>query len=158
MKKVGKGAFSEVFEGINTLNDERVAIKVLKPIKEKKVRREIKILQAVKGGPNILEYIATVKDPETENPAFVTEFIDMDGMKLRKVKMSFNEEDIRFYMYNILKALDYANSMGVMHRDIKASNIAIDHNNRKVYLIDWGLADFYHPGQRYNSNVSSLHF
>ena len=136
-----------MFEGRNTLNDERVAIKVLKPTKDRRVRREIKILKALKGGPNIVEYHAAVKDPETENPAFVTEFIDMDGMKLRKVKKSFNEEDIRFYMYNILKALDYANSMGVMHRDIKASNIAIDHNNRKVYLIDWGLADFYHPGQ-----------
>ena len=136
-----------MFEGRNTLNDERVAIKVLKPTKDRRVRREIKILKALKGGPNIVEYHAAVKDPETENPAFVTEFIDMDGMKLRKVKKSFNEEDIRFYMYNILKALDYANSMGVMHRDVKSSNIAVDHNNRKVYLIDWGLADFYHPGQ-----------
>ena len=97
-----------------------------------------------------------MKDPDTDQLAIVMEYVSHKSLKI--IKKKFTQEDIRYYMYQILKALDYANSMGVMHRDVKASNIAIDHNNRKVYLIDWGLADFYHPGQRYNSNVSSLHF
>ena len=139
--------YSLVYEGINTLNEEKVAIKVLKPIKDKKILREIKILEAVKGGPNIIELIAIVKDFETEQPAFVTEFVDTADEHLRKIKHKFNAEDIRLYMYQLLKALDYANSKGVMHRDIKPRNIAIDHANHKLYLLDWGLAEFYHPGQ-----------
>ncbi|KAG8041813.1 hypothetical protein G9C98_007117 [Cotesia typhae] len=45
--------------------------------------------------------------------------------------------------------------MGIMHRDVKPHNVMIDHENRKLRLIDWGLAEFYHPGQEYNVRVAS---
>lgn len=32
-----------------------------------------------------------------------------------------------------------------MHRDIKPQNILIDVNTKEVYIIDWGLADYYKP-------------
>jgi casein kinase II subunit alpha len=31
----------------------------------------------------------------------------------------------------------------------------IDHELRKLRLIDWGLAEFYHPGKEYNVRVAS---
>jgi len=34
----------------------------------------------------------------------------------------------------------------------------IDHANRKLRLIDWGLAEFYHPEQEYNVSVASRYF
>ena len=34
----------------------------------------------------------------------------------------------------------------------------IDHQNRKLRLIDWGLAEFYHPGREYNVRVASRYF
>lgn len=44
-QKVGRGKYSEVFEGVDTYNDDKlVVIKVLKPIKKKKVKRELKVL------------------------------------------------------------------------------------------------------------------
>lgn len=48
--------------------------------------------------------------------------------------------------------------MGIMHRDVKPHNVMIDHDNRKLRLIDWGLAEFYHPGQEYNVRVASRYF
>ena len=45
--------------------------------------------------------------------------------------------------------------MGIMHRDVKPHNVMIDHENRRLRLIDWGLAEFYHPGQEYNVRVAS---
>merc|ERR1719203_1629200 len=34
----------------------------------------------------------------------------------------------------------------------------IDHTQRKLRLIDWGLADFYHPAQEYNVRVASRYY
>lgn len=34
----------------------------------------------------------------------------------------------------------------------------IDHEQRKLRLIDWGLAEFYHPGTEYNVRVASRYF
>ena len=45
-----------------------------------------------------------------------------------------------------------------MHRDVKPHNIMIDHEQKKLRLIDWGLAEFYHPGREYNVRVASRYF
>jgi serine/threonine protein kinase len=55
----------------------------------------------------------------------------------------------------VLQALDYCHSQGIMHRDVKPHNVMIDHEQRKLRLIDWGLAEFYHPGKEYNVRVAS---
>jgi casein kinase II subunit alpha len=34
----------------------------------------------------------------------------------------------------------------------------IDHEKKKLRLIDWGLAEFYHPGTAYNVRVASRYF
>jgi len=45
-----------------------------------------------------------------------------------------------------------------MHRDVKPHNVMIDHEKRQLRLIDWGLAEFYHPGTEYNVRVASRYF
>lgn len=37
VRKIGRGKYSEVFEGVNVTNNERCVIKILKPVKKKKV-------------------------------------------------------------------------------------------------------------------------
>jgi serine/threonine protein kinase len=54
--------------------------------------------------------------------------------------------------------IHFSHSMGIMHRDVKPHNVMIDHAQRKLRLIDWGLAEFYHPGQDYNVRVASRYF
>jgi len=66
--------------------------------------------------------------------------------------------DIRYYIFELLKALDYCHANGIMHRDVKPHNVMIDHSKRKLRLIDWGLAEFYHPEQEYNVRVASRYF
>ena len=42
-----------------------------------------------------------------------------------------------------------------MHRDVKPGNVLIDHDKRELRLIDWGLADFYHPGKELPVRVAT---
>ena len=48
--------------------------------------------------------------------------------------------------------------MGIFHRDVKPNNIMIDRTTKKLRIIDWGLAEFYHPGQEYHCRVASRYF
>jgi casein kinase II subunit alpha len=41
LRKVGKGKYSEVFEGLRTGSEERCVIKILKPVRKKKVQPHI---------------------------------------------------------------------------------------------------------------------
>lgn len=156
ISKVGRGKYSEVFEGVNTANNQRCIVKILKPVKKKKIKREISILQNLCGGPNIVQLLDVVRDPQSKTPCLIFEYVNNTDFKVLYPTLS--DHDIRYYMYELLKALDYCHSQGIMHRDVKPHNVMIDHQQRKLCLIDWGLAEFYHPGKEYNVRVASRYF
>lgn len=158
IKKIGRGKYSEVYEGIDTTNDNRIVVKVLKPVKSTKIRREIKILNTVQGGPNIVKLLDMVKDEDTNTPALIMEYVNTRDCSLRQNMLKFTDFDIRYYIYEILVGLDYCHSKGVMHRDLKPGNVMIDPEERKVRIIDWGLAEFYHPNMEYNVRVATRHY
>ncbi|KAL7748884.1 Casein kinase II subunit alpha' [Sorochytrium milnesiophthora] len=156
IKKIGRGKYSEVFEGINVASGQRCVIKVLKPVKKKKIKREIKILQNLSGGVNVIQLLDIVRDPHSRTPALIFESVNNIDFKILYPRLS--DYDIRYYIFELLKALDFCHSRGIMHRDVKPHNVMIDHEKRQLRLIDWGLAEFYHPGTEYNVRVASRYF
>ncbi|EEA22143.1 Casein kinase II subunit alpha' [Talaromyces marneffei ATCC 18224] len=156
VRKIGRGKYSEVFEGINVVNYQKCVIKVLKPVKKKKIKREIKILQNLSGGPNVVALLDVVRDNQSKTPSLVFEFVN--NTDFRTLYPRFVDYDVRYYIFELLKALDFCHSKGIMHRDVKPHNVMIDHENRKLRLIDWGLAEFYHKGTEYNVRVASRYF
>lgn len=156
IKKLGRGKYSEVFLGVDLLKGEKVVIKVLKPVKRKKIKREISILKNLVEGPNIVTLLDVVREPQSKTPGLIFEHID--NIDFRTLYPTFTDYDIRYYMYELLRALDYSHSMGIMHRDVKPHNVMIDHNKKMLRLIDWGLAEYYHPGTEYNVRVASRYF
>jgi len=156
MQKIGKGKYSEVFRGRNRANNQTCVVKVLKPIKSKKINREITILQHLYGGPNIVRLLDAAFEPTTEIPVLV--FENVNSTDFRLLYPTFTPNDIRFYIFQILMALDFCHSMGVMHRDIKPQNLVIDHASRKLRVIDWGLGEYYLHRTPYNIRVASRHY
>mmetsp|Transcript_51045 Transcript_51045/g.116053 ORF Transcript_51045/g.116053 Transcript_51045/m.116053 type:complete len:354 (-) Transcript_51045:380-1441(-) len=156
IRKIGRGKYSEVFEGMNVMNNTRCVVKILKPVKKKKIKREIKILQNLCGGKNIIQLLDVVRDPQSKTPSLVFEHINNTDFK--QLYPTLTDYDIRYYINELLKALDYCHSNGIMHRDVKPHNVMIDHEKRQLRLIDWGLAEFYHPGRDYNVRVASRYF
>lgn len=45
-----------------------------------------------------------------------------------------------------------------MHRDIKPLNIIVNHKDKDLRVIDWGLAEFYFPNKDYNVRVASRYY
>lgn len=155
-QKIGRGKYSDVFLGEDTTIPRRVVIKVLKPVKKKKIQRELRVLQILRGGPNIVELYDVVRDPGSRTPSFVFEHVDASDFRV--IFPTLSDRDVRHYMYLVLQALEYAHAAGIMHRDVKPNNVCIDHRRRTLKLIDWGLAEFYHPETSYNARVASRYF
>lgn len=155
IKKIGRGKYSEVFSGMKT-NSTKCVIKVLKPVKKKKIKREIKILQNLKGGKNVIQLLDVVLDVQSKTPSLIFEHVNNTDFKV--LYPTLMDYDIRYYIFELLKALDFCHSNGIMHRDVKPHNVMIDHEKRQLRLIDWGLAEFYHAGQEYNVRVASRYF
>lgn len=97
-------------------------------VKFKKINREIKILMALEGRHNAVKLLDIVK----EGDVFCLVFEYIDYIEYRKLYEILTPHDVKHYLYQILKGLHYAHSIGIMHRDIKPQNIIIDHNNKQV--------------------------
>lgn len=175
-RKIGRGKYSDVFEGERAEEDgssTRVIIKVLRPVKKKKIRREIKILRELHlvsgdgdekatknkrhpGIKYIVKMLECIEDSISKTKCLVFEYVDACDFKTLFPRLQ--DLDVRFYMYKLLLALDYCHSKGIMHRDVKPHNVVINHRTGELKLIDWGLAEFYYPGKEYNVRVASRYY
>ena len=109
---------------------------------------------------------------EYVNVSVVLSLVDKQNTEFKTLYPKFTDFDVRYYIFELLKALDFCHSKGIMHRDVKPHNVMIDHEKRQaswvldllgdrspqLRLIDWGLAVFYHPGTEYNVRVASRYF
>ena len=101
VRKVGRGKYSEVFEGINVTNNTKVIIKILKPVKKKKIKREIKILQNLRGGTNIIRLLDIVRDPQSKTPSLIFEYVNNTDFKV--LYPTLTDYDLRYYIFELLK-------------------------------------------------------
>ncbi len=187
VRRLGAGKFSDVFEAVDVQVEKRlradkneplavdqrtlVVLKCLKPVAERKIKRELLVLQHASKLPNLARLIAVVIPSDYNDiskkyqlqsmPSLVLEHAGVDSQWFchsTKGHQYLTEDEIRYFLYHLLVALDHLHAAGIMHRDVKPRNVLIDKTDMSLMLIDLGLADFFLPGIQYNVRVASRHY
>mmetsp|Transcript_14253 Transcript_14253/g.10308 ORF Transcript_14253/g.10308 Transcript_14253/m.10308 type:complete len:140 (+) Transcript_14253:18-437(+) len=130
ISKKGEGAFSEVLKAQSIRTGKYVAIKCMKShfynIDQVNNLREIQALKRLTPHPNIVNLIEVLYDEPTGRLALVFELMDMNMYEAIKGRRHYLPElRVKFYIYQVLKAIDHMHRNGIFHRDIKPENILI---------------------------------
>lgn len=80
-------------------------------MKKKKIKREIKILQNLSGGPNVVALLDVVRDPQSKTPSLIFEYVN--NTDFRSLYPKFVDYDVRFYIFELLKVRILFRSLGV---------------------------------------------
>ncbi|KAI9123834.1 hypothetical protein K1719_005134 [Acacia pycnantha] len=144
----------------------QVAVKVIPKAKMttaiaiEDVRREVKILQALTGHNNLIQFYDAFEDQD--NVYIVMELCEggelLDRILSRGGK--YSEEDAKAVMVQILNVVAFCHLQGVVHRDLKPENFlyASKDENSELKAIDFGLSDFVKPDERLNDIVGSAYY
>ena len=154
--KIGRGRYSDVYEGQEKKTSKKVVIKILKPITKIKIIREICILKTLKKCPNIVEITDVIKEQNSDIFCIICKSIS--GIELKNCYLGISPSDLKNYMYKIIQCLEYAHSKNIIHRDIKSTNIAINQETKELNIFDWGLSDFYIKDYKYTLTIGSRYY
>ncbi|KAF1875239.1 hypothetical protein Lal_00007855 [Lupinus albus] len=124
------------------------------------VRREVKILRALNGHNNLVQFYDAFEDQD--NVYIVMELCE--GGELLDMILSrggkYTEDDAKAVMVQILNVVAFCHLQGVVHRDLKPENFlyASKDENSELKAIDFGLSDFVRPDERLNDIVGSAYY
>ncbi|MED6154978.1 hypothetical protein PIB30_001119 [Stylosanthes scabra] len=147
--KIGQGTYSTVYKARDITHQKIVALKRVRfdnldPESVKFMAREILILRKL-DHPNVIKLEGLITAPTSRSLYLVFEYMehDLTGLAANPA-IKFSEPQVKCYMKQLLSGLDHCHSHGVLHRDIKGSNLLID-NNGILKIADFGLANFLDP-------------
>lgn len=124
------------------------------------VRREVKILRALTGHKNLVQFYEAYEDDEN---VYVVMELCKGGELLDRILArggKFSEEDAKAVMVQILSVVAYCHLQGVVHRDLKPENFLFSakEDNSPLKAIDFGLSDYVKPDERLNDIVGSAYY
>ena len=156
--QLGSGGMATVFKAYHAALDRYVAIKVLHPAFKQdpnflsRFQREARIVAKLDH-----PHIVPVFDFSEANgqPYLVMRFIEGETLKAHLSTRALTLADVRRVIKPVAEALAYAHGQGVLHRDVKPSNILLTPEGG-VYLADFGLARMAQAGESTLSQDSLL--
>lgn len=156
---LGEGAMGTVYLGFSCNTNQRIAVKRVKD--EYANNKMIRMRARQEAGlsfshPNLVQMLGICEYAPESGPIFILSGY-VGGITLEKhVKEQLKELSLRdradkisIEICNVLDALHYLHSRGVVHRDVKPSNIMLENGNT-VKLMDLGIARM-NGGNNYSS-------
>jgi len=154
-KSLGKGAFGEVWEAFDNESKKDVALKILKKKSSNKKFTE-GMLHAELNHPNITK----VFDHDLiDNLEFISMEIAPGKALDSHIRFSnLTETEILKLASDLIIALEYAHSRGVIHRDIKPGNIIYNQKPYSLLITDFGVSENYRIMKRKISQAGTYLF
>uniref|UniRef100_UPI00358F29BB myosin-IIIa n=1 Tax=Myxine glutinosa TaxID=7769 RepID=UPI00358F29BB len=149
VETIGKGTYGKVYRARNRQNGTNAAIKILDPINEidEDIEAEYSILQSLPQHPNVVTFYGIFHKRDSlsrEQLWLVLELCDGGSVaELVKRQLALGERMaeplIAYILHGALHALQHLHSHGVIHRDIKGSNILLS-SQGAIKLVDFGVS------------------
>lgn len=152
LDKIGQGTYSSVYKARDLETGKIVAMKKVRfvnmdPESVRFMAREICILRKL-DHPNVMKLEGLVTSRMSGSLYLVFEYMEHDLAGLAATPgIKFTEPQIKCYIRQLLLGLEHCHSRGVLHRDIKGSNLLIN-NNGVLKIGDFGLANIFHPDKK----------
>ena len=151
IKHLCKGAFCDIYAGINILTKEKVAIKVEERYKmDKNLETECYFLFSLKGLgiPKVISF--------GHNKEYDILVMPLLGKSLHEIQstknFNFEFKDLCLMAIQIIERIQWVHSQKIIHRDIKPDNFLIGLDDPNIiYLIDFGLS------KKYRSSITGNH-
>ncbi|KAJ8706424.1 hypothetical protein PYW08_011050 [Mythimna loreyi] len=147
VKKIGGGGFGEIYEGLDLVTQEQVALKVESARQPKQVlKMEVAVLKKLQGKEHVCRFIGCGRNARFNYVVMQLQGRNLAELRRAQPRGAFSLSTTLRLGLQILKAIDSIHSVGFLHRDIKPSNFSIGRhpsNCRKVYMLDFGLARQY---------------
>jgi DNA-binding SARP family transcriptional activator len=142
---IGAGSVGRVYMAREPALDRLVAIKVLAPelagdeVARQRFEREVRAAARIQH-PNVAAVHRTGQ-LASGIPFFVMPYIDGGTLEHRMAATgALPIEDARALIVQLASALAAAHRLGIVHRDVRPSNILFDRTTRRALLADFGLA------------------
>ena len=146
LEPLGAGSFAEVYKCQDVHLDQKFAVKLMSlPTATEDVLREARIAARLQHSA-ILRVVNIGRLNETGTWYIVMDYREgsrtletlLDEAENNLRRLSLSEKTLRI-VCEVAQALDHAHEMGVIHQDVKPSNIIVDFEDH-AYLSDFGLA------------------
>ncbi|XP_071347345.1 cell division cycle 7-related protein kinase [Trachinotus anak] len=138
--KIGEGTFSSVYLGEAQMRDgrrEMFALKHLIPTSHPtRIAAELQCLTVAGGADNVMGVTYCFR--KEDHVVIVMPY--MEHQAIVDIIGSLTFEEVRLYIYHLLKALRHIHQFGIIHRDIKPNNFLYNRNSKMYALVDFGLA------------------
>lgn len=150
VKTMGSGSFGTIYLGTDLKTGAEVAVKTeLDYGQDSMLKHEGDMLIQLQGLPGITNvyWIGSRELAGEDRNIMVMDLLgpDMEHLLEFLNKRTFTPRTLMMIARQMIDCLDGIHSKGIIHRDIKPENflMGVGKNANKVYLVDFGLADWY---------------
>ena len=161
--KIGRGRYSEVFSGEEKYTNEKIVLKILKPISKNKIKREVVILKYLNECPNSVHLLDITKGEQTEIYCLI--YNNISGHELKLVNKNISPNDMKLYIYKILQCLSFCHTRAGT-RFYKAPELLLDFKKYDYSIDIWSTGcvlasllfqvDFFFKGSDLNDQLVKI--